>query len=94
MVHSLENLNVLQLFNDILETNKDNAQVLSIVIDALAAICRSVAYDLEESKRLLNQVYLSELVDVIEDLQAHKNDDVYRRAYSFIVDFMPLDNQL
>lgn len=85
---------ILTLLKDTLEVNQDHAEVLLLALQCLTFMCKAVSHDPDSLKQLTSKIYHSGIADLVEDLQGHKNDDIYKLAYHFITTFMPVDNQL
>lgn len=69
--------------------------LLVILLEALDAFCTTLGlHDEAFLQKLLDKLLELKLLDEIEELQQHKNDNVYRKAYRFITTFADVQSNL
>ena len=69
--------------------------LLVILIEALDALCTTVGmHDEAFLKKLLDRLLELKILFEIEDLQNHKNDNVYQKAYRFVTTFADVQTNL
>lgn len=85
---------ILTLFADGVANKETPSQVLLMIIEALSAMCSSLEFDPPNQNKLIDELFVREVIANVEKLQTHENDSVYQAAYTFITSFIPIEKLL
>ncbi len=73
---------VLQPFCQLLST--DDPQILVVVLDGISNILKMASTNYDDLTVITNQIEECNGLDKIEELQSHRNEEIYRLAFEII----------
>ncbi len=73
---------VLQPFCQLLST--DDPQILVVVLDGISNILKMASTNYDDLSAITNQIEECNGLDKIEELQSHRNEEIYRLAFEII----------
>ena len=85
---------IIELFADNLQKDKDS-KILNVILEALFVIADKIKRN-EPShlNSFIDMLHNKNIVDKVEDLQEHSNNNVYKKSYKFITTFLDTEDAL
>lgn len=85
-------LEILSLFKDALQDINSSAQMQMLVLEALTAMCSALSHHPDHLDKFIDTLFNTGLISDIENLQNHKNNEVYEKAYNLIVTYLQTES--
>lgn len=85
---------LIDLFNNYLTKDQDS-KMLNVILEALYVIAEKIKNTKPAlMDEFINTLFNKGVIEKIEGLQTHQNNNVYKKSYNFITTFLETDQEI
>jgi hypothetical protein len=85
---------LIDLFNNYL-TKEQDSKMLNVILEALFVIAEKIKNTKPAlMDEFINTLFNKGVIEKIEGLQTHQNNNVYKKSYNFITTFLETDQEI